>query len=122
MADLALDDTGDLLIFENALQLVEEDSAIVQQLTIRLRFFLGEWFLDKRLGIPYYDRVLRKNPKLAIVRGILRSAILTTPGIETLDSFEFDYDAVRRSMTVRFSARRTSDGSLLDYSKEFIIP
>lgn len=119
--DLRLNNEGDLLIEDDELKLIDGDDAIVQHLTIRLRFFLGEWFLDERLGVPYFDSVLIKNPNLVLVRGILRQAILTTPGVEQLDSFQFTYDNAIRKMRLDCSIKRTGEEGLLDYSKEFII-
>jgi hypothetical protein len=122
MADLQLDPaTNDILVTDDALAIVEDGDAIIQHLAIRLRFFLGEWFLDTRLGIPYFDSVLVKNPNLVLVRGILRNAILTTPGVLSLESFAFDFDNANRVMAVDFTVRRDDTGELLDFSKEFII-
>lgn len=121
MADLELTDLGDLKVTNDELNIIDDDAAIRQHLAIRLRFFLGEWFLDERLGIPYFDSILVKNPNLILVRGILRNAILTTPGIQSLEKFEFEYDNTVRKMRVDFTVRRTSDSGLLDFSKEFII-
>jgi hypothetical protein len=121
MSDLQLDDNGDILVTNDALTLVDGDAAIRQHLTIRLRFFLGEWFLDSRLGVPYFGSVLVKNPNLVLVRGIMRQAILSTPGVASLERFDFTYTNATRKMELDFTVRRTSDGGLLDYSKEFIV-
>ena len=121
MADLALTEDGDLKITDNALTIVDGDEALRQHLAIRLRFFLGEWFLDNRIGIPYFDDVLIKNPNLVLVRGILRSAISTTPGVESIERFEFEFDGATRKMELDFTVRKTADGGLLDFNKEFII-
>ena len=120
MSDIALDSDGDLLIENNSLVLVKGDDAIVQHLTIRFRFFLGEWFLDTRLGIPYFREILIKNPDLSRVRGIFRQVVLTTPGIESLVEFGLDFESAIRKLTVNFRARKT-DGEVLEYNKEFII-
>ena len=121
MADLQLDTTGDLLVQDDELKLVIDDDAIVQHTSIRLRFFQGEFFLDTRLGVPYFDQILIKNPDLVAIRGILREAILETPGIQALDAFTTDFDAATRKLTVTFTARKTSNGELLDFTQEFLI-
>ena len=120
MADLALDTDGDLLIANNAVVLVEGDDAIVQQLRIRFRFFLGEWFLDIRQGTPYYEEILIKNPDLSRVNGIFKQVILSTPGIASLEEFDLNFDGAERLLTVTFLARKT-DGEILEFSEEFII-
>jgi len=121
MADLALNEEGDLLLTDNSLAVVEGDDAIVQHLAIRLQFFLGEWFLDTRLGVPYFNQVLIKNPNLVVVRGLFRQVILTTPGVDTIEEFELDFDQAARKLTVTFTVRKSTDGGLLDFSREFII-
>lgn len=121
MADLRLTDDGDLAIVDDALSIVDGEEALRQHLLIRLRFFLGEWFLDSRLGVPYFDSVLVKNPNLVLVRGIIRQAILTTPGVDSIESFDFTYTNATRRMELDFTVRRSDDGTLLDFSKEFII-
>ena len=121
MADLRLTDDGDLAIVDDALSIVDGEEALRQHLLIRLRFFLGEWFLDSRLGVPYFDSVLVKNPNLVLVRGIIRQAILTTPGVDSIESFDFTYTNATRRMELNFTVRRSDDGTLLDFSKEFII-
>ena len=120
MADLQLDQNGDLLIQDDALKIVDGDDAIVQHLSIRLRFFKGEFFLDTRLGVPYFDQVLIKNPDLVSVRGILREVILETPGIDTIDAFSTEFDGLTRKLAVTFTATKI-DGEVLDFSQEFLI-
>lgn len=120
MADLALDNSGDLLFTNGNLTLFIDDDALVQHLQIRLRFFLAEWFLDTRLGIPYFENVLVKNPNLVIVRGILRQVILTTPGVASIEVFEFVFDGATRKMDFDFTVRKT-DGEILVFDREFII-
>ena len=92
MSDLALDNTGDLLVESDALSLVEGDDAIVQQLTVRFLFVLGEWFLDTRIGIPYFGDILIKNPDLSRVRAIFQETVLTTPGVASLEEFNLPFD------------------------------
>ena len=120
MSDIALDSDGDILIENNAMVLAEGDDAIVQQLTIRFRFVLGEWFLDIRLGIPYFGEILIKNPDLSRVRGIFKQTILTTPGIDSLETFSLTFAGAERKLSVDFRARKT-DGEILEYNQEFII-
>lgn len=121
MADLQLSSLDDDLDITNEqMYIVEGDDAIVQHLLVRLRFFKGEWFLNPLLGMPYYDTVLVKNPDLVAIRGIFREAILTTPGILSIDSLNMSLDTPTRTLTVEFTALK-DDGGTLDFSKEFII-
>ena len=121
MSDLQLSTLDDDLdLAGEQLSIVNGDDAIVQHLLIRLRFFQREWFLDLRVGIPYYDAILIKNPDLIVIRSIFRQAILSTPGIQSLNSLTTSFDAAERKLTVEFEAVK-DDGGTLDFSKEFII-
>jgi len=117
--DLKLDSTGDLAIEDNDLVLLDGVDAIAQDVEVRLRFFLGEWFLDTRLGVPYYQKILGQKPRLTAVAGIFRKAILTTPGMLSITNFEIDYDGPTRALSISF--RGTSiEGDFL-FNKELII-
>lgn len=56
MSDLKLGVDGDLEIKNGDLLLTTSDDAVRQHLQQRLRTFLGEWFLDLDVGIPFFQR------------------------------------------------------------------
>jgi hypothetical protein len=121
MADLKLDENGDLEIgADGDLIIVDGIDAIRQHLKIRLQFFRGEWFLDTRLGIPYFEEVLRKAPDLNVVQSLLRETITTTPGVIRLTEFTLDYEGVTRALSLDFRAL-TTEGPLR-FTEAFVIP
>lgn len=79
------------------------DEAIAQKLRNRLRFFLGEWFLDERQGLPFFKSVLVKNPDRRVIKSIFREAIRTTAGVTSVDKLELTV-AADRSARLTFSA------------------
>jgi len=82
---LALDPaTGDLATPVTFLRGVD---ALAQRLRTRYKFFLGEWFLDIRQGIPYFRDILVKNPDPSLIQSIFRKATLTTPGVLAIRKF-----------------------------------
>lgn len=104
MKDIALDSTtGDLLLKNFDLQLIDGRDQIAQNLAIRLRFILGEWFLDVTAGVPYYDDFFIKAPNQIRIESILKEEILNTPGIDKILSFSSNFDAHRRTYSVSFS-------------------
>lgn len=34
---------------------------VAQRLTVAFNFFRGEWFLDTREGLPYYEEIIKKG-------------------------------------------------------------
>ena len=121
MSDIKLDANGDMFLDDSgSIVLVTGDEAIAQQLSIRFKFALGEWFLDTRIGVPYFQEILVKNPNLTRVRGIYRQLITSTPGIDAIESFSLTLDTPTRKLSLSFLARKT-DGETLEYNEEFII-
>ena len=60
--DIALNTANnDLVIKNNDLILIDNAERIAQQVLITLRFWLNEWFLDTRQGIPYLEYILVKR-------------------------------------------------------------
>ena len=106
MTDIALkDDFSGLLIVNGDLVLTQGADAVKQHITQRLQMFTGEWFLNLSEGVPYYQNILIKNPNPDVVDGLLKDTILTTPGVDELLSFNLDYNAQLRKLTVDFSVR-----------------
>lgn len=110
---------ADLTLEKGDLDLVDGVDAIAQHLRIRLRTFKGEWFLDERIGVPFFDTILVKNANLAAVQSVLRRAVLTTPGITGIDQLDVDLDAATRVLTVTMRAQSTSGPVAL--SEEVVI-
>lgn len=103
---------GDLFINQTGqLVLVDGPDAVAQHLRGRLRIFLGEWFLDERVGFPYFRDVFIKNPNHASILSSLRRTITGTPGISSVDELTMAVDASRRAV-VSFRARLSDGGEL----------
>jgi len=102
--DLLLDNDSDLSVVDGEIALVAENEAIRQHLQIRLKTFLGEWFLDTTIGMPYFEEFLIKSPSKLIMEARMREAILETPGIASINSLLFLFESSTRSMTITFEA------------------
>lgn len=117
MSDFKVKVTGqnvDIDLSGHRFNLVEGDDAIEQHLLIRLKFFLDEWFLDSRVGIPYYRDILIRNPNLDLIRNIYKTAVLDTPGIASVESIELDIDTASRTLNLSFACTLDS-GAVLTY-------
>lgn len=118
--EIGLDNDGDLAFVGGDLVPIHEQDEIAQNLLIRLRFFQGEWFLDTRIGLPFYEKILIKGVDENVVRALFRQAIITTPGVEELVNFDYTLDRERRAVTISFEAR-TTDGEILNFNRDFVI-
>jgi hypothetical protein len=85
---------------------------VAQRLSATLKLFLGEWFLDTRLGLPYFRDVLIKNPDLSTIRSMFQNAITADAGVESLVSLDLEFDSQARNLAVTFVATLVS-GELL---------
>ncbi len=111
MSDLMLSTDGDLLVTNNALMLNSGREAIRQHLEIRLRTFLGEWFLDTDVGVPWYRDILGKNPQFVLISQILKGVVLDTPGVTELTAFSLEYKNTRE-LSVSFKCE-TTEGEIV---------
>ena len=122
MADLKLDAFGDIDTTDGKMSIVRGDDALVQHLKIRYRFVRGEWELDTRIGIPYFQQIFVKNPDLAAIRSTFRRATVTTPGISSVAEFELSIDARTRRLSIFARANKEEGGEPLVFDEEFVLP
>lgn len=98
--------------------------ATQQSLRCRLLSVLQNWFLDLTHGIPWWQDetsdtqpIMGKRRDLQYAEAVLKTAILATDGVATLDSFAINTNTKTRKMTV--TARGTTvDGgafSIVDH-------
>ncbi len=80
---------------------------VAQRLRSRLRMFKGEWFLDRRQGIPYFQKVFQGATD-ATLRAIFSRAIRGTPGVRSLDSISVVRDRALRTVDVTFKCTLAS--------------
>lgn len=116
MPDLKLDlTTGNLARLNGDLCLTDDVSGETtqQRVLIRLRLFLGEWFLDTRKGTPYFEQIFVRNPNLGAIEASLKAVILETPGVVRLLSYSQTYDASARSLSVDFEAEAEGGESIV---------
>lgn len=103
--DLHLDPlTGDLDMIAGDLYLVKDLEAIRQEAETRMRFFLGEWFLDNTAGLPYFQNILVKAPNLNAIKTILSNEVLKVAGIKSLLKMDLNFDRVARTLVVKWTA------------------
>lgn len=103
----------DLLVVNGDLALTSDanplgTNPILQDILQRLKFFLGEWFLDTSQGIPYYQQILVKNPDQAKITAIFRNVILGTPGVLQLTAFTLGANFPSRLVTIQFTCLTTT--------------
>ena len=111
MKDLQLDEYGDLFFdTDGNMNIVDGIDEVKQRLHTRLLRFLGEWYLNITLGVPYIQEILIKNPSQAAVINNIKQTILKTEEVTSITAFELLLDTdgsgniVQRSVIINFSA------------------
>lgn len=104
MTALAQGTDGDIALTDGRLTLLAGPFEKAQKILNRLRLFRGEWFLDTRIGVPYFTVVLIKNPDLDIVKRLFRRVVLSVPGVVDLLEIQVAWDTKARKMAYSFRA------------------
>ena len=105
--DLALDSvTGDLDL-TNGCRLIRGSERIIQELKIRFRTFLGEYFLDTRKGLPWIRWRETKTPDSALreMEALFTAEVQETVDIEGLEPPGVTCTMVNRRVHIKFKAR-----------------
>lgn len=101
--DLAMNvKTGDLVVRNGDLMIVNNGERVAQQVLITLREWLGEWFLKTSDGVPYLEYILVKNPNEAHIRQVLSEAIQSVEGVKGVTELEFAFNRILRTLTVSY--------------------
>lgn len=87
------------------LTLTDGPAAVEQDWKIRMWTFKGEWFADQRIGVPYFQNILVKNPDLTLIGSIFRRVALSTTGIAAVLDLTMGFERVSRNLTVAIEVR-----------------
>jgi hypothetical protein len=102
--DIALDANGDIDLTNGEARIVTGNDAIAQHLRIRFKTFLGEWFADRRIGVPWRQVVFVKKPNMRLVRALIREVVATTPGVAAVEDLQVRIGSDRVA-SISFTAR-----------------
>ena len=99
-----LDENGDIVT--NGVLWNYDSSAIAQNVSTRLKLFLGEYFRDITEGVPWLEKedggdgIFGKGYSLSQVESILRQRIVRTSGVVKLLKFTMDYTPTNRKISI----------------------
>lgn len=89
---------GDLFIEGVDFAIVRDADAVVQEIEFELRWWLGEWFLDRRRGVPYVQQILKKGVSLELVQTVLGRAIRRVPSVRRIERWGLTLDSSTRRL------------------------
>lgn len=102
--DLALDEQCQLVFLRCGQDEQTDQEIIAQALRSRFMFSKGEWFLDLDEGLPWLERIIRKQPDLTVIEDVFREVITDTRGVASVKSIGIDFDRGARKLTIKFQA------------------
>lgn len=106
--DFALDASRDLVFVPDEkgrvdMKPITGAERIAQALGIRLRAWMGEWYLNLTYGVPYIESILGKQ-RQELILSVLRAQIITVPGIQQIETLTLDLSNPSRVLTVGVKA------------------
>lgn len=110
MMDILLDPkTHDIKLVNRDISLLRDGDLVGQRIKQRLLTYLGEWFLDATIGLPWNELIFQKGFPINLIRSYIIRVIVLTVGIESLDTFELDVNSSTREMFIKFEATLTQE-------------
>lgn len=110
MSNLALDESGDLA---TPIRFVRGPAAAAQRVRSRFELLLGEYFLDTRAGVPWFETITVKGTSLDVITSIFRGIVLDDFEVVDLRDFTARADRQTRQLFVSFVAV-LADGSTIE--------
>lgn len=103
MLDIALNTDHDLDTGLLDLKLVNGAEQVRQQLLIKLKLWVGEWFLDTDFGTPYLQSILGKQLTLSGAVAAIRKSILEVEGVQQITQFSYTFNNTTRTLSLEFT-------------------
>ncbi len=88
---------------KSSFALVIDSDAVLQTVKTRLLLHYEEWFLSLSSGLPYFTRILVKNPNLVDIESLIVREIALTDGVERVTSISLSLSPGNRSLGVDFT-------------------
>jgi hypothetical protein len=84
--------------------------------------FKGEWFLDRRIGVPYFQYVFVSNPHLPLIGSLFREVALSAPGVDSVTNISLDFLPRSRHLDTKIEAKANNGATLVGgIGKPFIV-
>jgi hypothetical protein len=108
--------TGDMTFgFGSANFLVNSPQTVQQATVTGLKLFLGEWFLNTSVGMPWNTQVIGNNTQ-ALYDNAAKSQILSTTGVTGITSYASSLNTKTRLLTINAGITTTYGATTLETS------
>ncbi len=124
MNDLELDLTNSDLVINKLgdLQLLNTEEKVARQTAqINLLTFRGEWFLDLDLGVPYFQRILRRGATKELVDSILQDVVNNSYNIQRITKWRSSLDKVTNTYNLELFEGLVDSGKIVSITNLSIV-
>ena len=83
-----------------------------QKLTNRFLLFLGEWFLNTGIGLPFFQVIAIKNPDLKVLQNLFTKVVRSIPTIASIDYLTVTLNSARQCL-LGLSAKTSSGQTIV---------
>ncbi len=115
MRDILLDRDGDIKLTEDGDILLV--TSPVQEVLIKLRWYLAEWVFDPEKGIPWFESILIKNPDIEGIKKRLTREILEADDVLEVTSMDIRVWPDSRKALISFRFRTDKE----TYDEEVVL-
>ena len=105
--DIKLGSGGNFVTTDGDYEAVTGVAEVAQAVNFALLTIRGESAYDVNLGVRWFDVMFNTNVSLSEKEFEIRGVILSTPGVETLDSLVFEVDPVIRTARINYTVTTT---------------
>lgn len=105
--DLLLDQNNNLVIVNGDFQFSKGVAGVVQECRIKLSMFRGEWFLNRAVGISFWQEILGRKPERAIaaITSEFYQALTSVEDVIDVIRLAVEYDGATRTIGVRWAVK-----------------
>jgi hypothetical protein len=108
MLAISLDSSHDLHLVGGDLATVTDAAAVAQRVKQHLKFWHGEWFLDRTAGVQWVEFVFVRPFDQGIAEAVLKEAVLGVLGVASIESFDVEFQPERRGWIIHEMQLRTT--------------
>jgi hypothetical protein len=83
---------------------VSDRDQVKQNIKIRLLMIQGEWFLNSQIGLPYFEKILVKNPDFSAIDVMIKATIVDTPEVTGITAYSSMFNKAARRLSISFQA------------------
>ena len=98
-----MDSDGDYILGNNSYGFYKDVEAVAQAIQINIKLLQGVWWEDVEIGTPLFQKMLGRSmtdERKDAIDLIIKDRIMNTKDVETITSFESEFDMRTRTYTM----------------------